>query len=655
MKHLARLFGMGIFLLLTYHTQAQQPRRGLPPPDGPAPLSDTIQPQIPEDQTLDTVGIFYFYADNPYRETPYADTLLRNFEQYDPVRQRDLDYTNLGILGSAHHPLVFESVWRRGFDLGMHQFDLYLTPVTMAPFYRIQKAFTNLSFMVGSEQADSYLTAQFSRNFAKGITFSLDYRRLSYIGDQNQYPNQNARNTAITAGLWIKGKTQKYQGFLAVSGNTVEQEDNGGVAALPLNEGGVASGPSTATVFLDNAQSRYSFRELAYTQYYQLGGKPDSLKGFTRAYTLSHQIIGGDYTYKFFDDDLQADSTFFDTFFNIANDPRGTRQYIRYQKIENSFRLSTFKLRKGREDEPRSEQDLLEVGLLHSINFLDQEPRDSTINNLFITGKWNISLGQRLRLESYAHLGFLGATGDYRVNGNLLVDLGKWGALRGEFINQLYSPTLIQHRFYVSQRPIWNNDFKQTLSTTIGGSYTIPKLDINLTARYTLLNNYIYFDTTGFPQQTATPISILQFIAQKDFRLWAFHLDNLVAFQQASEDVIRLPQIFGKHSLYYAGKWFKVLNVQLGFDLRYTDAYYGNYYNPLTGQFQLQNRQRIEFYPAVDGYFSMQITKFRGFIKWENLTSMIQPAAGKEYFYQTPYYPNVDAAIRIGLKWRLVD
>jgi hypothetical protein len=33
----------------------------------------------------------------------------------------------------------------------------------------------------------------------------------------------------------------------------------------------------------------------------------------------------------------------------------------------------------------------------------------------------------------------------------------------------------------------------------------------------------------------------------------------------------------------------------------------------------------------------------------------MQPPEGKEYFYQTPFYPNVDAAIRIGLKWRLVD
>lgn len=639
-------------LLLAWHTNAQAPRRGIPPADGPSAISDSIQPQISEDDTPDTVGIFYFYADNPLRETPYSDSTLRNFQQYDPVRQRDLDYANLGILGSAHRPLVFQTPWRRGFDVGLHQFDLYLTPVTQTPFYRIQKAFTNVSFMVGSEQADSYFTGQFSRNFAKGVNFSIDYKRLSYIGSENQYPNQNARNTALATGIWLKSKSQRYQGFLAVAGNTVEQEDNGGVSVEPTDTVSIQGGPASAQVFLPNSQSRYSSRELAYTHYFQLGGKPDSLKGFTRAYTLSHQIIGGDYSYKFFDDDLAADTAFFNNFFNFKTDDRGLRHFIRYRKVENSFRLSTFKLRKGREDEPRSEQDLLEVGAVHSIYFVNQEPRDSTINNLFLTGKWNLSLGQRLRLESYAHLGFLGATGDYRVNGDLLVDLGKFGTLKAEFINQLYSPNLIQHRFYLSQRPLWNNDFKQTLSTTIGGSYTIPKLQINLIGRYHLLNNYIFFDSTGIVQQTGTPVSILQLMVQKDFKVGNFHLDNLFAFQQTSEDFIRLPQIFGKHSLYYAGLWFKVLSVELGFDLRYNDAYFSEYYNPVTGQFQLQNRQRVEFYPAVDAFFSLRIQKFRAFVKMENITSFARP---DEYFYQTAYYPNVKASIRMGVKWRLVN
>ncbi|MDX1941983.1 MAG: putative porin [Saprospiraceae bacterium] len=652
MKNFARLIGLltGLLMLANAHAQRPAPVPGtFPNSTQQAPDSSRLEQKI--DDIPDTVGVFYFLADNPNQETPFADSTLANFQQYDPVRQRSLDYMHLGNLGSAHQPIVFETTWRRGFDVGLHQFDLYMTPATQRRFYRLQKAFTNVSFMVGSEQADSYLTSTFSRNFAKGLNFTIDYDRLSQLGTENQYPNQNTRNTTFSVGFWLKGKAQRYQGFLAISRNTVEHEDNGGIEVEPNLEGQNAT-TSATDVFLNNAQTRYQHQDLAYTHYFQLGGKPDSIKGITRAYTLSHQLVLGDYRYKFFDNDLDADTAFFNRFPILAPDGRGVRHFIQHQKIENSFRLSTFKLRANRASEAKDERDLLELGVIYSIHFLTQEPSDSTINTLFLTGKWNLSFGERLRLETYGHLGVLGNIGDYRAQGTLLLDLGKFGQLKGEFINQLNAPNLIQHRFYVSQRELWKNDFKQTLETTIGGTYLIPTLQIGITGRYHLLNNYIYYDTLSTPQQSATPLSILQFIVQKDFKVWNFHLDNIIVLQNASEDFIRLPQIYGKHSLYYEGNWFKVLNVKLGFDLRYNDAYFADYYNPVSGQFQLQNQRQVDFYPAIDAFFTMRVTKFRAFVKFENLTNAFLT---EDFFYQTAYYAYPPAALRIGFKWRLVD
>lgn len=655
MMNFARLTGIFMGLLFVALAQAQRPI-GNPGnfPQGNQQPFDSSRLEQRVDEIPDTVGIFYFYADNPNREIPFSDSTLANFQQYDPVRQRELDYMHLGNLGSAHQPIVFEPLWRRGFDVGLHQYDLYMTPVTRTRFYRLQKAYTDVSFMVGSEQADSYLTTEFSRNFAKGLNFSINYDRISQLGSENQYPNENTRHTTLSVAFWLKGKSERYQGFLAAAGNTIEAEDNGGIETPPDLEGQFGT-PSSADVYLNNAQSRYQHRELAYTHYFQLGGKPDSLKGITRAYTLSHQAVFGDYKYKFFDDNLTADSSFFNWFPVFETDPRGVRHYIHHQKIENSFRLSTFKLRQNRASQAKSERDLLELGLVYSIHFLDQEPRDSTLNNLFLTGKWNISFGERLRLETHGHLGLLDNRGDYRAQGNLTLDFGKFGQLRGEFINQLNSPSLIEHRFYVSQRPVWDNDFKQMLSTSVGGTYLVPALKLNISGRYHLLNNYIYFDTSGVSRQTGVPISILQLIVQKDFKLWNFHLDNTVALQNASEDFIRLPQIFAKHSFYYEGYWFKVLNVKLGFDLRYNDTYFADYYNPVTGQFQLQNQRQVDFYPAVDAFFTMRVTKFRAFVKYENLTDLLQNSQDQQLFYQTAFYAHPPGALRMGFKWRLVD
>lgn len=647
MQPFTRLFIVFSWMFVAVQIQAQRPTGAFP---GVTAGPQSTQQQE-EDDIPDTVGIFYFYANNPNRETPYTDTTLANFQQYDPVRQRTLDYMHLGNLGSAHQPIVFQPAWRRGFDVGLHQFDLYMTTIEQVKFYRLQKAFTNFAFMVGAEQADNYLNTAFSRNFAKGLNFSIAYDRINQLGTENQYPNQNTRNTALSVGFWLRGNNERYQAFLSAVNNTIEQEDNGGIEVEPDLTIDNAS-TSAADVFLNNAQSRYANQEISYAHFFKIGGKPDSIKGMTRAYTLSHQAIFGNYTYKFFDDNVNADASFFQAFPIYSADVRGVRHFIRHQKIENSFKISTFKLRQSNVSEAKSERDLLEVGLVHSIHFLEQEPRDTTLNNLFLTGKWNLNLGDRLRLETYGHLGVLDNVGDYRAEGKLLLDLKKAGQLQADFVNQLYSPNLIQHRFYVSQRPIWDNNFKQTLETSIGGTYSLPQFQLSVTGRYTLLNNYIYFDALSLAQQTSVPISILQLIVQKDFKVWNFHLDNTLAFQNASEDFIRLPQIFGKHSFYYQGFWFKVLNVRVGFDLRYNNNYFADYYNPVTGQFQLQDAREVEFTPAVDAFFTMQVTKFRAFAKFENLLTAFNP---NDFFYQTAFYPHQPAAFRLGFKWQLVN
>jgi len=99
----------------------------------------------------------------------------------------------------------------------------------------------------------------------------------------------------------------------------------------------------------------------------------------------------------------------------------------------------------------------------------------------------------------------------------------------------------------------------------------------------------------------------------------------------------------------------------VGFDARYNTAYKPHYYNPFTGQFQLQNRQEVNFYPMVDAFFSMRVTRFRAFIKYENATSNFindgeqRDVLKSRSYFQTAQYLFPDAAIRFGISWRLLD
>jgi hypothetical protein len=613
-----------------------------------------------ESTDKDTFGIYYLYAHRPWEITFKGDTLLDDFQQYDPVRQRDLELAHLGNLGSATNFLVYEPRHRKGFDVGLHQYDIYHTTAETLPFYLIETPFTIINYTRGAEQADSYFTAKFARNFAKGLSFTFDYKRISQLGERNQYLNQNNRNTALAGGIGYQADNGKYSSFLSYAANTIENKDNGGIA--------VESGrdtmwgflytitPSAAEVILSDAQTRHAHREWSYTQYYRLAGKPDSVKTNRRTFSLAHQFLYNDTYYKFFDTYNPTDTSYFYKWFpELETDDRGMRFYLKHKYLRNSIRLMTYK-KSGAPSQGKvaANKDFFEAGIAHTWHKVQQEgARDTILNDILIHGKLDFQPSEKLWLKTYAHLGLGNNAGDYLLNGELFFDLGKAGALSVSATNQLYRPDYLQHQYFLTQQRIWQNDFKRTLETNIQAKYLIPILKVQATGAYHLINNYIYFDTLAMAQQTGVPISITQLILSRNLKLGVFHLNNTVAFQAASENFIRLPGIYGKHSLYYDDTWFKEkLGIRIGFDLRYNDTFDGYYYNPATGRFQLEDRQTINFFPNVDFWLTIKITKFRGFLKYENLSTML---SNDQLYYTTAFQPSGRPFLRLGFSWKLLN
>ncbi|MEZ4960460.1 MAG: putative porin [Saprospiraceae bacterium] len=681
----------------------------------------------------DTSDIYYFHADNPNLVFPFSDSLLGTIHQYDPIRQRDMDYASLGNLGSAHRPLFYQPVFRRGFDVGLHQFDLYQLPTADVRFYKIEQAYTQAGFSQGPTQNDLQFNVRFSRNFAKGVNLSLEHRRINNTGS---YDFQKATDSDAAFGLWFHNKKGKYNGFLTYVSNSVQQENNGGADAADLN--GNVIQPFQVGVNLRTANTRYANQEYAFAQYFYLNrivedrkatreerlrkreekaerkarekemaqmGKDsllvlpdtttvtdtlqkrpvqDSLARsadkistgpakasppparrpsppappptLSRNFTLYHQIAWRKDFFKSYD--TSPDSAFYQ---NFLVDSRGLRFYLETRRLENTVKLQTFKLK----EQPRAdstgralpqESDLLEVGLVHSLWLVDQEPlARQTVNNLFLTGRLNFSPGGRLRVQTYGHLGVGTDAGDFRLSGELFLNLKKIGTLRIGAVNQLYSPSLLHERFFVSQQAVWNNGFGKILETSISGTYTIPLLHFSAGGQYHLVNNLVYFDTAGMPRQ-AGALSIFQLIISQDFRVGAFHLDNWAGLQKSTSDVLRLPEIYSKHSLYFTRKIFKqVMMVKVGFDARLTTGYAAPTYQPLTGQFYLQNERTLPFTPLLDFFLSFKVQTFRFFAKIENVLGFYT----NNYYQQTAGYPLPyglsNGGLRLGINWRLVD
>lgn len=726
----------------------------------------------------DTSAIYHFYAENPNVVYPYLDSLLTDFQQYDPIRQQRWDWASLGNLGSAAYPLVQTPQFRQGVDIGLHQYDLYQIRTEDVKFYKIRQTFSQGYFSQGANQGNGYFKVRFSRTFAKGLNLSIEHQR---INDNGYFDNEGLDHKTFALGLWYRTQDGAYDGFFTFTANNMEAQDNGGEQLPTRNvfddDGNIIEIPDFTDAFLletnlDAANTQHLNREFAYTQYLYLNGRkkkskknaptinpdslllqkydslaalsvdtlnlnPDSLaidsvrnkldsfqisadslkmevskmdtilnekrdektpptgkpnlkkgeknkplggKGqriegkppvlasptpapvavtdFTkkRAFTVYHRLKYQKEVYKFWDTNPAADSSFYGV---LQVDNRGLRYFLDRKMVENVFKLQTFKLRKDEQNTRiTSQKDLIEIGIKHQVHFIDQDGIDtSAINNLYLTGAIDFTPSNRLKINTSGHIALAEQAGDYRVAGQLFFDLKGVGKLQVEAVNQLYEPTFTQHRFYNTEREAWKNDFDKTLETSITGTYNLPKFQLAINGGYHLLTNYVYFDTLSAPQQTNELINVFQLGFEKNFTFGPVHLDNQLVYQKTTSDLIRIPELYFKNSFYLEGRVFKkAMLARIGADLRMWTAYRPYTYQPLTGQFHLQDNNNTGFTPLLDAFFIFKLTRFRFFFKVENILSSFQ----ETYYSQTsdyllPFGFNRNGGMRLGISWRFVD
>ncbi len=593
----------------------------------------------------DSLEISVYHAHNPERFYPYPDSMLDHyFQQSDPVREQLLDYTYLGSLGNPARPTLFEVEERKGLNIGFRQFDLYDRPLDSIRYFKVNRTFTDTYYAQGGTKDDFIFKGTFTRNLSSQWNLSLDYTRISHIGF---YSRQKSRHTAFNTNAAYRHKKNRYKAFISYSFNDIQQQDNGGVTTDTLFDDDFYSDRTNIPISLSNANTRTKEHILSYTHYYDfLAPKTDSLgKESGRHLTLGHQFAYTPGNYKFTDKELAEDSIYYQY---LQVDNRGLRHYLNWDKIENTFKVSTFKT-EGNRNKPR---DLFNVGITHIYQKTHQEPKDTFYNALYLFGGWDYNPIQAVDINIYTHYGIGNAGNEYLIKGKLNFNLNKLGQLNAEVSNQRFSPDLLQGRMFISKREIFNNNFKKPITTSIKAFYHLPVSKTTLRVQYHLLNNYIYYDTLGFARQADKGVNVLQLILQQDFRFKKIGMENTIAFQNTNDEFIRVPKVFMKNSLFVEGKIFKkVMLARLGLDFRMNTSYFADNYQAVLGQFHLQNEEKIKTYPALDLFLSFKVQTFRAFAKMENITDWFT----KKRYYQVPGHPMPDAHFRFGVSWRFID
>jgi hypothetical protein len=202
----------------------------------------------------------------------------------------------------------------------------------------------------------------------------------------------------------------------------------------------------------------------------------------------------------------------------------------------------------------------------------------------------------------------------------------------------------------------WQNDFNNEKINNIEATAKTQWLDASL--QLSSIKDHLYFsnDATDSQQQIISPkqydkaINYLSVKVSREFKWWKLALDNTLLYQQVDQenDVLNVPQIVTRNSLYFTNYFFKkAMYLQTGFIFNYFTKYYINDYNPVTTEAFVQNQRKVGDFPMLDFFINARIRQTRIFLKAEHFNSKM---TGNN-FYTAPNYPYRDFMIRFGLVW----
>ncbi len=203
----------------------------------------------------------------------------------------------------------------------------------------------------------------------------------------------------------------------------------------------------------------------------------------------------------------------------------------------------------------------------------------------------------------------------------------------------------------------WQNDFNNEKINTITATATTQWADASL--QLSTLDDHLYFKDVSqntnnqqliTPHQYSGTIKYMSFKIAKEFKYGKWGLDNTFLFQKVSQkdSILNVPDYVLRNTLYRSGEMFnKAMFFQTGVTLNYFSKYYANGYNPVLGEFFVQNNQKVGGFPLLDLFFNARIRQTRIYFKAEHLNAAF---SGNKY-YSAPDYPYRDFMIRFGLVW----
>ena len=607
------------------------------------------------------------------------DTTLTRFPQsrywtHDTTFQQDL-----GALGTASRPLLYQPNLQLGARFGRNVFDRYARNATTVPYYDSRSPYSFFR-VIQSGSGEQVFELSYSRSLRKNFSIGFVYER---IASNKILATISSRSALVEhSNLLLFGRLQsdneRYHllfNFSNVRHRAIEQ---GGIRPIirreknpdPARSDSITTGEEfprdlfnygQQRVYLTQASNTEARDELYFTQTYRL---------LSRGLTVYHTFDAKRQYNSYFDQALvrlNSREIFYPRVLFYPNVLRNTNAILdraEYRQVENTVGVL------GR-------TEAVEYRLYGRLRNASLTTRTLVINQFSATpATTGLALEQAAPTRNFLQ-GFVGGTAAFNYRKIYAIEAAgeykffdeywlrasvRTGPLSAEVLRSSYSPTLTQQQL-VGNNYEWNNikRFSNTSTSQLTGRLRLKLPNFGrftqqrFEASASLINiaDLVFYNTQGMPEQASVARNLQVVHAQHQVRLGRVSIDNEATYTQGGDvDGVRIPSLVTNSRIYYESYIFrKAMFTQVGAEMYYQSRLRAFDYSPSTQQFYQQNTFTIRNYPIVNVFFVADIKAVSIFLK----ASYVNQGIRGDGYFATPYYSGYPRRFTLGLKWNFFN
>ncbi|MEW5675022.1 putative porin [Flavobacterium enshiense] len=582
------------------------------------------------------------------KDTTYVDTTLTIQREY---KFNYLRKDTFGLLQFLNEGQTYNTL-----DFGLKQFNPYpefgfsakhfaYLEVKDINYYNVPTPYSDLYFKSVMEQGQN-LDAFISANTSKNLNFSVGYKGLRSLG---KYQNQLSSTGNFRFISSYHTTDKRYILRAHITAQDFLNNENGGISTLSQFEEGadIYKERPRLDVYFSDAKSLLKGNRFFVDHSFRLS------KSNPNGIVVQHQF---NFENKFFEFNMTANDRFGESYASYINTK--TRHNRLYNKVGVAYSNSLLGDFQFFVDDYKYNYFYYRTLTLADQSLVPNKNNDR-INTWgaqynYQKNKWKGSflLSNSLTKQSLAN-----------IEANVRYTLSEKNSISLKYQNMNKLPDL-NYVLYQSDYTAynWYNSFKNEKINNFEVEAKIQWLDASF--QYTVLNDHLFFANTNpvynaegiaeqllvKPFQYDKTINYMSVRAAKDIKFWRMGFDITLLYQKVdqSEAILNVPDFTTRSSLYYSDYYFKkALFLQTGVTLNYFTKYKANDYNPLLGEFYIQNQKEIGDFPMLDFFINAKVRTFRIFLKAEHFNSSF---TGYNY-YTAPNYPYRDFMVRFGVVW----